>query len=120
VGDEFPGERPSVGEFLVGLRQLEKAIRIALNRVDDEETELLLDEEIADIETIRTAAMALSGWPAYETLSILLGLTIWEFQGSNVRRAKVRLLEVLHLVVNDPVRLLDRPGVERSKNLTEK
>ena len=107
-------------ELLSAFRRLEGAVRIVLARFSGEvDLETAIAEGDPDLETIRTATMGLSGLGEYQELSSVLNLGIKEFQIGNAGRAKVRFLEALHLVVNAPIRLLDRPGTERSDALRE-
>jgi hypothetical protein len=113
-------ERPTVRELLSAFRRLEGAVRIILARFSAEiDREPGIAEGDPDLETIRAATMGLSGLTEYQEVVSVLSLGINEFQFGNAGRAKVRFLEALHLVVNAPIRLLDRPGTERSVALSE-
>jgi hypothetical protein len=113
-------ERPTVRELLSVFRRLEGAVRIILARISSEmELETAVAEGDPDLETIRAATMGLSGITEYQEVASVLSLGINEFQFGNAGRAKVRFSEALHLVVKAPIRLLDRPGTDRSVELSE-
>src|SRR5258708_6271173 len=104
-------EHPTVREHLAALRSIEAAVLSLLRRISAINPIDLTD---ASLITIQNATERMLRANRDRDLLAAFLLVLAAIDDGNMARAKARLAEALHVLVNDPVRLLDQPGESRS------